>query len=269
MGTERTFRKAVQRLRGSAVQAPPPAPEIDPTAVLPASVIPPQTDPADRRILEQCMPLSMTGAPRLQALIDTVRYCEQRGVPGAYAECGVWLGGSVLAMVLTLQELGVDDRDVFLYDTFEGMPEPSEHDTSPLEAPALETWKAAEEQGSRAWDYFFEHEGFQEERVRETLLATGYPAERIHLVRGPVEETIPERAPDAIALLRLDTDWYESTRHELVHLFPRLSPAGALIIDDYGHWDGSRRAVDEYFSTEAAPLMLTRVDYSARIAVKA
>ena len=88
--------------------------------------------------------------------------------------------------------------------------------------------------------------------MRATVLSTGYPAERVHLVRGPVEETIPGAAPDALALLRLDTDWYASTRHELEHLYPRLATGGVLIVDDYGHWEGARRAVDEYFDDRGA-----------------
>ena len=101
------------------------------------------------------------------------------------------------------------------------------------------------------------------------LYETGYPEEKIHFVQGRVEETIPASAPDSISLLRLDTDWYESTKHELVHLFPRLSPSGVIIIDDYGHWKGCRKAVDEYFDTGDHPqLLLNRVDYSCRIAVK-
>jgi hypothetical protein len=104
--------------------------------------------------------------------------------------------------------------------------------------------------------------------VRETLLSTGYAPGRLHFVTGPVEDTLPERAPERLALLRLDTDWYESTRHELEHLYPRLVDGGVLIIDDYGHWEGARRAVEEYFSTSARPLLLGRIDYTGRIAVK-
>ena len=110
---------------------------------------------------------------------------------------------------------------------------------------------------------------FSEESVRATLLETGYPPERLHFVRGAVEETVPAAAPEQLALLRLDTDWYESTRHELVHLYPRLSDGGILIVDDYGHWEGCRRAVDEYFASDADPILLNRIDYTGRIAIKA
>jgi hypothetical protein len=235
------------------------------TAPIPATGDPEAATPEDRRILQRAMPYTMTGGARLQSVIDAVRYCVGRDVPGAFAECGVWRGGSVLAMVLTLQQLGRADRDVYLYDTFEGMTEPTEHDVSPYHPPARQLW---EEGDGRVWPKLFEPERSGEEAVRETLGTTAYPAERLHFIRGPVEETIPRAAPDRLALLRLDTDWYESTRHELVHLYPRLADGGVLIVDDYGHWEGARRAVDEYFAERAQPLLFGRIDYAARMAVK-
>jgi O-methyltransferase len=224
--------------------------------------------PADRRIIEQALPYTMTGEARLQAVIDGTRHCVRRGVPGAFVECGVWRGGSVLAMILTLQEQGVQDREMHLYDTFEGMTKPTQHDVSAQGRPALDTWTEAAQKGHRPWPEVFGGDAFDEGDVRRTLTGTGYPTERLHLVRGPVEETLPDQAPERIALLRLDTDWYESTRHELRHLYPRLVDGGVLIIDDYGHWEGCRQAVDEYFSIEAPPILLCRSDYTGRIAVK-
>ncbi|MGI8749362.1 MAG: TylF/MycF/NovP-related O-methyltransferase [Thermoleophilaceae bacterium] len=225
-------------------------------------------DPVQQRIVDQTLPFTITGVARLHALVDAVRYCVKRQLPGAFAECGVWRGGSVMAMLLTLRDLGVEDRDVYLYDTFEGMTLPTEHDVSPVEPPALASWSESSARGERPWAQFFSPEMFDEAAVRRNVLSTGYPAERIHFVRGPVEETIPATAPERLALLRLDTDWYESTRHELVHLYPRLADGGVLIVDDYGHWEGARRACDEYFGNEAAPVLLSRVDYTARLAIK-
>ena len=222
----------------------------------------------ERGVVERTRPHSITSAPRILALVDAVRYCVEREIPGAFAECGVWRGGSIMAMILTLQELGREDRDLYLYDTFEGMTAPTEVDTSAFGRSALDIWNRAEEGEGRAWPEFFNDEIFTEDVVRENVLGTGYPADRVHFVRGKVEDTLPDQAPDELALLRLDTDWYESTRHELVHLYPRLADGGVLIIDDYGHWAGARRAVDEYFATEAEPLLLSRIDYTGRIAVK-
>jgi hypothetical protein len=97
---------------------------------------------------------------------------------------------------------------------------------------------------------------------------TGYQEDKIIFVKGKVEETLPKDAPKEISILRLDTDWYESTYHELIHLYPRLSVGGVLIIDDYGHWEGARRAVDDYVKLQKPPLLLNRIDYSGRICVK-
>ena len=233
-----------------------PAPELD------------GLDEADRRTIERSLPYTMTGVMRLRALVAAVRYCAAAGIPGAFAECGVWRGGSVLAMVSTLQDLGIDDREIYLYDTFEGMTEPTEADVSSVEGSALDAWRDATRDSERAWPEMFGEEVFHETGVRELLLDTGYPADRLHFVRGRVEDTIPGVAPDGLALLRLDTDWYESTRHEMHHLFPRLARGGVLIIDDYGPWEGARRAVDEYLVETGTSLLLTPVDYTARVAVK-
>ena len=100
------------------------------------------------------------------------------------------------------------------------------------------------------------------------MLSTGYDIARTHFVAGDVEQTIPGVVPEQISLLRLDTDWYESTRHELKHLYPRLIRGGVLIIDDYGHWKGARQAVDEYLAETGAKLLLNRIDYTGRAAVK-
>ena len=106
------------------------------------------------------------------------------------------------------------------------------------------------------------------EQVREAVLGVGYPGDRIHFVQGRVEDTVAANAPAEIALLRLDTDWYSSTKHELVHLYPRLMSGGILILDDYGYWQGARRAVDEYISENGLTLLLNRIDNTARSSIK-
>ena len=143
------------------------------------------TSPADQAILDRVREHTMTSPERLLALIDAVRHCQSRGLAGSFAECGVWRGGSVLAMILTLQELA-EERDIYLYDTFEGMTEPTEHDVSALDPPALETWNAARAGDSRPWSELFDPETFNQDRVRSVVLSSGYPADRVHLVRGPV-----------------------------------------------------------------------------------
>jgi hypothetical protein len=120
--------------------------------------------------------------------------------------------------------------------------------------------------GGEASDPTFEFLPFEE--VRSTFLRTGYPEERLHFVQGLVEDTIPQHAPKVIALLRLDTDYYQSTKHELAHLGPRIPVGGVLLIDDYGHFQGCKKAVDEYVAELAESdrhLLLNRIDYSGRI----
>jgi hypothetical protein len=105
------------------------------------------------------------------------------------------------------------------------------------------------------------------EDVQQGFGAVPYPKERVHFHKGLVEETIPHEAPDQIAILRLDTDWYESTKHELEHLYPRLVSGGVLLIDDYGWWKGAREAVHEFLEESGERLLLLRMA-SGRIAVK-
>jgi O-methyltransferase len=210
----------------------------------------------------------MVSYERLVANADAVKYVIRREIPGAIVECGVWRGGSILIMIRVLQSLGVDDRDVYLFDTFEGMTLPTDRDTSAFDEPALQTWRTAEAVDEKPWAEMFDEEFFDLERLRELVLGTRYPSERIHFVEGRVEDTLPGNAPSDVSVLRLDTDWYESTKHELIHLFPRLAAGGVLIIDDYGHWEGARRAVDEYFQGAGRPLLFSRIDYTGRLAVK-
>ena len=214
-------------------------------------------DEADRELCRRVAPYTMTTPPRIYALARAVEHVVRSRVPGALVECGVWRGGSMMAVALTLLGLGVDDRELYLFDTFEGMTEPGEEDV-------MHT-------GQRAHDLVGDEHyraAAPLEDVRDAVLGVGYPGDRIHFVRGPVEETLPGEAPAEVALLRLDTDWYSSTKHELVHLYPRLSPGGVLIVDDYAYWLGARKAVDEYVAENGLSLLLNRVDYTARIAVK-
>ena len=174
----------------------------------PAAPVPGETvelSPADEAIAQRCRPYTMTSPERMASLLDSVEYIVKRNLPGAFAECGVWRGGSVLAMALKLMDLGVTDRDIYLYDTFEGMTAPTEHDTSPFHAPASEDWEAAKKSGDKIYDGLFNAEIFNESLVRDVLLKSGYPAERFHFVRGPVEQTIPGTLPGELALLRLLT----------------------------------------------------------------
>ena len=219
----------------------------------------------DSRVLEifaRAKAYTMTSPERVIALCDAARYVVANKIEGAIVECGVWRGGSSMAAALMLADLGVVDRDLYLFDTFDGMSAPGEHDRRARDAAAAAELLATSGKDAKVWAYS------PLDEVRENLQSTGYPMERVNFVQGKVEETIPGGAPAKIALLRLDTDWYESTRHELEHLFPRLALGGVLIIDDYGAWEGARRAVDEYFTTHGVTMLLNRIDETGRMGVK-
>jgi hypothetical protein len=105
------------------------------------------------------------------------------------------------------------------------------------------------------------------EDVKENLYSTGYPKENLVFIKGKVEDTLSQNMPGKLALLRLDTDWYESTKIELELLYPLLVEKGVLIIDDFGHWDGAKKAVVEYFE-KTNYLFLHRIDYTGRLMIK-
>ncbi len=218
-----------------------------------------ELDPAYADIIARVKPFTMTSCERIASLVDAVRHVTQTNIPGAIVECGVWRGGSMMAAALALLEAG-DERDLYLFDTFAGMTAPTERDVDHRGDMAEEMYRASLADDHSAWC----HASLDD--VRANLLSTGYPAERRHFIKGDVLETIPASAPESIAVLRLDTDWYESTKHEMAHLYPRLAPGGILIVDDYGHWNGCRQAVDEYFGP-TRPFMFP-IDYTARALVK-
>jgi hypothetical protein len=214
-------------------------------------------------VIRAVRPYTMTSPERLYALIEAVRYTVQQNIPGSIVECGVWRGGSIMAAALTLMRLKRTDRQFYLFDTFDGMPMPLRIDQTHdgIDGGSIfEVLKTGEDSS----DYC--RATLQE--VREALATTDYPAKNFQLIKGKVEDTLPQQAPASIAILRLDTDWYESTKHELEHLFPRLSRGGILIIDDYGHWNGCREAVDEYFDQIDRGMFLARIDYTGRIGLK-
>jgi hypothetical protein len=208
---------------------------------------------------------TLTSAARVASLCDSVEYLVRNDIEGDLAECGVWKGGSMMAAALTLLRLGDTSRHLYLYDTYEGMTEPSAEDvSSPYDGYSPhKRWKRITSRGGR-WA------GVGVAEVRAALESTGYPSDQVHCIAGKVEDTIPAQSPPGpIALLRLDTDWYASTKHELEHLYPALVDGGVLIVDDYGHYEGARKAVDEYFASTGERLLLHRIDYTGRVAVKA
>jgi len=213
-------------------------------------------------VYTRCAAFSMTSKERMYATYQAARFVATSQVEGDIVECGVWRGGSAMLIALTLLQLGHRWRRLYLYDTFAGMSAPSDQDRAFDDRPAVRVMEQAGLQQMSQWCLA------SIEDVRANVLSTGYPQDRLLLIKGKVEETIPAQIPARIALLRLDTDWYESTLHELTHLYPLLATAGVLIIDDYGYWKGAREATDQYFTQHGPPPLLSRIDCTGRIGLK-
>jgi O-methyltransferase len=224
-----------------------------------AFAIPPDCDPATAAIIERVKPYTLTPPARVMALCEAIRYLGRAGIDGSIVECGVWRGGSMMAAALTLLERGDTERELHMFDTFTEIPRPDERDTHMSGTPGPEFFERVVEADEDVYGLL------PLDRVRELLASTGYPSERMRFVQGLVEQTIPAQAPERIALLRLDTDWYRSTIHELRHLYPRVAGGGIVIVDDYGEFTGARDAVDEYLAEIDRPVLLNRVDFSCRL----
>lgn len=211
-----------------------------------------------------CKPYTMTSIERMYSLYKSVEYVLENKIEGSFVECGVWRGGSAMLIAKMLFNRNIEDRKIYLFDTYEGMSEPSNLDISYSQenAQVLRSDRGFNEDGSSNWCYA----GLED--VKKNMSETNYIVNNIVFIKGKVEETIPSKSPkEKIALLRLDTDWYESTKHELEYLFPKVVENGVLIIDDYGHWEGCRKAVNEYFRTTTS-ILLNRVDYTGRVGIK-
>lgn len=226
--------------------------------------LPTEATESERSIIERVRPFTMTSNERIWSLLRAVTYVCERPVPGDIVECGVWRGGSMMAAALQLLQLDDSTRDIWLYDTYEGMTPPTAEDKEAATGVTAKEMLSSTEigDGNNIWCLADERD------VRTNMASTDYPSERLHFVKGDVAETLQLSRPESIALLRLDTDWYASTKAELELLYSRLAPGGVCILDDYGHWEGARKAVDEYFQTNPPRPLMTPIDYSGRVFVK-
>lgn len=216
-----------------------------------------------KNIYEQTKDYTLTNIESMYTLYKALEYIVKAKIPGDVVECGVWKGGSAMVMAHTLLKMQDTTRKIYLYDTFAGMTKPTEKDTLIADgSSAIETWEKKQKDTYNEWAFS------PLEEVKNNMRNTQYPEENIIYVKGKVEDTIPATISSQIALLRLDTDWYESTYHELKYLFPLIAPGGALIIDDYGHFAGAKEAVDRYFKENNINMLLNRIDYTGRIGIK-
>jgi hypothetical protein len=221
------------------------------------------TDKEFMEVFSACRPYTMTSPERLYSLYQSMRYLAANSIPGDIAECGVWKGGSSMFIAMMALRLGMQDRQLWLFDTFEGMSEPGEEDKDHSGVSAKAQLDKADRNVSESvWCYSSLDE------VKANMARTGYDPANLHFIQGKVEDTIPGSLPGKLALLRLDTDWFASTYHELIHLYPQLNKDGVLIIDDFGHWEGAKKAVLQYFQEHDMHPLLHRIDETGRILLK-
>jgi O-methyltransferase len=214
---------------------------------------------------EALEPNTATSIERIYALKEAVKYIVHNNISGDFVECGVWKGGSCMMIANTLIQSSQKNRLLWLYDTFDGMTVPTNEDVvKETGVRGKDLLRDVEKNTDKynMWAYA------PEELVRNNMKSTSYPSEYTKYIKGKVEETLIATKPESIALLRLDTDWYESTRVEMKELYPLITKGGILIIDDYGYFEGAKKAVDDYFkSIDEQPLM-HRIDYTGRMIIK-
>lgn len=231
----------------------------------PSLTFPKDLTPQECQIIDFAWHFTMNKDPaRIYPIVNAASYVARSKIPGSIVECGVWRGGMMVAAAKTLLSFGVMDRDIYLYDTFAGMSPPTNKDVDSRGNEAITEFNLAPKTQNGVVDWCYA----SLEDVTANMHRTGYPKEKIHFIKGKVEETLPATVPETISILRLDTDWYESSKHEMVHLFPRLQSGGVLILDDYGFWQGSRQATDEYLLEMGTRLHLIRVDEACRVGIK-
>lgn len=239
----------------------------------------------DRGIFRKIVqPNSMTSADRINGLYAALEYIRQNNIDGDLVECGVWRGGNILGMLKYLEYHNNTKPNVWLYDTFNGMTVPDNNiDVTYNNETAIDIlngqcWEEIK-QSLIEDDYPKEKKIFLLEQVfawtnldqvKKTLSTANYPAEKIKFVIGDICQTLlqKENIPDKIALLRLDTDWYASTKIELEVLWDKLEVGAPCIIDDYGHWQGAKRAVDEFMEKLPVAHEIKHLDYTGVIVYK-
>lgn len=210
-------------------------------------------------LIKKCLNYSMTNNLRMWALLNSIEYVVKNNIPGDFVECGIWKGGNLI-LYKTLHEKYNLKNYIYGFDNFEGMPLPGKFDIQYDGIPAMKLYQK-ENKNNQSWCKS------TLEEVEKNIEKNCSNLNNIKLIEGMVEKTlnISENIPKQISILRLDTDWYESTKLELEILYPRLVKGGILIIDDYGHFKGSKKAVDEYFKKRP---FLIYIDPACRLLIK-
>ena len=216
----------------------------------------------EKELCKICDEYTATSLVRRWALIQAIKAVYSQNLEGDIVECGVWKGGNLIISEMLVEKFNLNKK-IYGYDTFKGMTKPGDLDIDRVSGELAEVkWKRCDKEAYNTWCYA------SIEEVRTNIQNHVMNTDNVQLIMGKVEDTLLKREnfPESISILRLDTDWYESTKIELEVLYPRLVKGGILIVDDYGLWNGSRRAVDEYFKD--SNVWLDYIDEDCRLLIK-
>ena len=221
---------------------------------------------SEKSILDVCSKYSMTGYERMYFLIKAIEHIKYDKIDGDFVECGVWKGGNLILFEKMMEKLKIK-RKIYAYDTFEGMPEPGKFDYTYKKESAKKIINSLRQKKADPKKNIVLAE-CSLEKVKQNYNKNTKLNKNLTCVKGQVEKTlkIKKNLPKKISILRIDTDWYESTKVELEILFPLLSKNGFLIIDDYGYWSGAKKAVDNYFQKKSVSLF--KIDFTSRFVIK-
>jgi hypothetical protein len=213
---------------------------------------PPYVNEEFKELYAEYQDASMVSWQGMHDAYNAAKYVSKNKIAGDIVECGVWRGGvSALMKDVLVKYANNSPRKLWLFDTFEGMSDPTEYDFKDGRGNTFKDTLAQFNQealpdGGNTWCRG------EIDDVRNTMNRSANDMIELKFIKGMVEDTLEQsELPDKISILRLDTDFYESTKKEFEVLFPRLVKGGILYVDDFGSWAGARKATQEYIDTHA------------------
>ena len=205
-------------------------------------------------LFKKVYPYTMVGYARLSNVYELANLVEKNKISGAFVECGVWKGGCVAVMAFEAQKFG-SGRKIWLFDSFEGLPEPTQKD-----GPIAKEYAQNKAGGNlKTIDRCV---GSLEDVKEIFFKKLKLNPDNIIIKKGWFQNTLPESKEKIgkIAFLRLDGDWYESTKVCLDNLYDNVIIGGYVVLDDYGCWDGAKKALDEFFAERKINPELIKID---------
>ncbi len=208
--------------------------------------------------IKRCTPYTLTSQARMSMLWDAIEDVHKKDIPGCFVEAGVYKGGSSMLAAYAMKYFDME-RDIFMFDTFKGMTQPGENDYKMNKEVSsneyLKKWKDNQKETHNEWCYASYPE------VLHNINGVGYPF--FDMITGNVLKTVQKGMCSSIAVLRIDVDFYDATKHMLDKFYDQVEDGGYIIFDDYWCWNGTHKAVNEFFDERAIPLSkLVTVDHS-------